>query len=227
MNGIATMPANLLTMPPAVTGDDDYQSLRLRLDFYQESIIRTRFDAAGQPVGIDELSPLDVASALADAPTAGGLLPPRTVYASVGAAAIYLPPQTRTLLVDGGQRYTLPLPPLVWVARHPDYYAIFALAGEEWPTLETALYHAPFPNVYPTGKVCPGGVEFPPMSLSGMHYTADLFFNSYFNNDLSHGKSRAYQAKIVDQWAKLASAAVEVYPAADLVPAGTKLGDVL
>lgn len=226
---ITAMPANLLTLPPLVAPDDAGQALRLRLDIYDESIIRTTF-VDGQPAGYDELSPLDVARALADVAPAGGWLRENTVYIRPGhetRAAIYLSTAVRSLNIDGeSHALRVPLPPLLFYGRGKKYH-IYALAEAGWPTAKTALYHAPFPNVYPDGGICPGTVEFPACDPDAIHQAARLFFESAFNSDLDNGKSQAHPQNVIALWRKLAAADDKQYPINDLLPHNLTLEEVL
>ena len=63
---------------------------------------------------------------------------------------------------------------------------VFALATDRRPTEKTALYHAPFFNVYEGGNVCMGTVDVNiKNSASIEEFTTaweDYFFNSYFSH---------------------------------------------
>jgi PRTRC genetic system protein B len=77
------------------------------------------------------------------------------------------------------------VPPMLWYATQ-NSLSVFALASNRRPTEKTALYHAPFFNVYDNGNVCMGTVDVhtkQPASLEAFiaaweHY----FFNSYFSH---------------------------------------------
>lgn len=221
--------ANLLTLPPLAAPDDAGQALRLRLDIYDESIIRTTF-VAGLPAGYDELSPLDVARALADVAPAGGWLPENAVYVRPGhetRAVIYLPAAVRSLNIDGeSHALRVPLPPLLFYGRGKKYH-IYALAEAGWPTAKTALYHAPFPNVYPDGGICPGTVEFPACDPAAIHQAARLFFESAFNSDLANGKSQSHPQNVIALWRDLARPNITRFPTEDLVSHNLTLEAVL
>jgi len=220
--------ANLLTMPPALSPENPGQTLRLRLDIFDESIIRTTF-INGQPAGYDELSPLDVARALADVAPAGGWLPQDTVFLRPGLEyriVIRLIETIWGVRLDDGKMFVIPLPPLLFYGRGKSYY-LYALAEENWPTAKTELYHAPFPNVHPDGCICPGSVQFPDCGPDTIHQAADLFFKSAFNHDLDNGKSRACPGSIIEQWRRLDRADARAWPLADLIPHHLTLAEVL
>ncbi|ATL48937.1 PRTRC system protein B [Chitinophaga caeni] len=77
------------------------------------------------------------------------------------------------------------IPALVWKASRDNLF-LYALAGNRRPTEKTALYHAPFFNVYESGSVCMGSVDLQfARSVSLEAFIAgweDYFFNSYFSH---------------------------------------------
>ena len=76
-------------------------------------------------------------------------------------------------------------PAMLWYASKQSLM-IFALATDRRPTEKTALYHAPFFNVYEGGNVCMGTVDVNiKNSASIEEFTTaweDYFFNSYFSH---------------------------------------------
>jgi len=221
-----TIPANLTAIgeaPGLAT-----QALLVRLDIYEEAIFRTTYAGAEQ-VGFDEVSPFDLAAAFAGLNVGTGLLPRDTLWCRRAGReytiGIYLPPATRALHVDGEPvPITTPLPALIF-SGHGMAYSIYALPSPDWPAAKTPLLHAPFPNVYDTGKVCHGSVHFPACAPGTIHAAADLFFESAFNRDLSQRTSRKYPRTCIEMWRELAGAGE--YPIDDLVEMGRTLGDLV
>ena len=76
-------------------------------------------------------------------------------------------------------------PAMLWYANKQNLM-VFALATDRRPTEKTALYHAPFFNVYEGGNVCMGTVDVNiKNSASIEEFTTaweDYFFNSYFSH---------------------------------------------
>ncbi len=77
------------------------------------------------------------------------------------------------------------VPSLLWVADKQKLH-IYALKTERKPTAATALYHAPFFNVYAEGNVCMGTVDVNIRNSASLEeFTAaweSYFFNSYFSH---------------------------------------------
>lgn len=214
---------NILDITPGP--DLDSQQLLMTLDIYTESILRTLYEH-GQPVQVDELSPLDVAVTLADVYVNPGLLPANLLYyARRGrheSVALYLPPETRLLRLHTGEVFTVPCPPLVFAGSQTTY-RLAALAEAGWPTAAAKLFHAPFPNVYTSCRVCHGSVSFPEAGLMTIHQAVRLFFESEFNLDLGNNKSMLHRANVTTMWRTLAEDNRPEYPAGDLISMDTTL----
>lgn len=77
------------------------------------------------------------------------------------------------------------IPALIWLA-NKNGLSVFALLSDKRPCEKTALYHAPFFNVYENGSVCMGTVDVHiKNSASVEEFTIaweNYFFNSYFSH---------------------------------------------
>lgn len=224
---VRTERVNLLSLVNQVNAPQ--QLLLMRLDLYPEAILRTTY-ADGRVVSYDEVSPADVASALAGLDVGTGVLPPNVLFYRQGSAervAVYLPAQVRAVRLDGDPGpLTIPWPPLVFLGQGR-VYQVFALATGDWPQADTPLCHTPSPNVHTSGNVCQGTVKFPRCSLATVHEAADLFFSSQFNHDLSVGQVSRKHKNVVHLWRELDEAGADTYPLDDLVPTGATLEDLL
>jgi PRTRC genetic system protein B len=232
-------PANMLGLAQAgVACGAEVQHLQVRLDLYNESIVLTQYHQ-GRPLQSFEVDPTDLAAAFGGLAFSSGLLPPDCLaYARVGGQerlVVYRPPQRATLTVTrkaappGDQtqsQYTIPLPGLVFRG-HGAEYAVFAV--RERPAALTApLYHAPFPNVYPDGRICQGTATFPAARAATIHAAARVFLGgSRFNRDLSQGKSGQYPQDVTRLWADLDQAGATEFPLADLQPTRQTLADLV
>jgi len=120
-----------------------------------------------------------------------GLLPKNVLYINPdqnGYAVWHTPQQRVNLLfiedlgIPNGKAH---VPALLWKASK-EALQIFALKGGTEPQEQTVLYHAPFFNIYETGKVCMGSVAVniqPDCRLETfMHQWENYFFNSYFSH---------------------------------------------
>lgn len=177
------------------------------------------------------ISPEDLASALSKLPTSSGLLPPNTIgTGTVNGQRFYVlsvPPRRAELRIAGRkQPRPIQTPPLIWAGCGQDY-RIFALNSLEPPQAQSALYHAPFPNTYPTGAICwgttePRGDAAPATMLTALaHYLE----GSAFNQHLVQQRSRSHPRSIIAHYRQLS--AETPYPLDDLVPAGHDLGWLL
>lgn len=77
------------------------------------------------------------------------------------------------------------VPAMLWYANKQSL-VVFALATDRRPTEKTALYHAPFFNVYENGNVCMGTVNINIQNSASveefMQEWENYFFNSYFSH---------------------------------------------
>lgn len=77
------------------------------------------------------------------------------------------------------------VPPMIWFADKNSLF-VFALTSNKRPAEKTALYHAPFFNVYDSGNVCMGTIAVNiKKSASLEEFTTaweSYFFNSYFSH---------------------------------------------
>jgi len=121
-----------------------------------------------------------------------GIMPTKVLYIDPseknGGAVWFTPAQSRQLYFSG--RLGIPngaaqVPALVWKASKTGL-ALFALSTNKRPGIHTALYHAPFFNIYVDGNVCMGSVDVnikSSASLEGFIAAWEgYFFNSYFSH---------------------------------------------
>jgi PRTRC genetic system protein B len=203
---------------------------KVRLDLYEDRIIRTVFEA-GTPCSKAELSARDVTRAFAGMITSTTLLPENALFAgeheSHTLLGIWVPWGGRPALrVDGlKQPLVVRLPPLIFAGAGTIYW-VHAVQGDAWPQPDTRLFHAPFPNVYGDGRICPGQVDFPPCLRETILDALALFLQSAFTRDLGRGKSEHCPDDITQLWRQL-NGLFDEYPVSDLQPTGQTLGERL
>lgn len=158
-------------------------------------------DENGSPVNAHPLS-MEEAAALADSLDSSpemqrtflkpkGLLPENVLYINPDKNSFviwYTAPQevnlffTDNLSISCGKAN---IPALVWKASK-DSLGIYALKDNKKPSLKTALYHAPFFNIYKDGRVCMGTVDIEITNTTMLEdFIKDwqeYFFNSYFSH---------------------------------------------
>lgn len=206
-------------------------TLRLRVDFYNQSTVLTFFD--DDKIQTRTVDALDVCHALADHLTFGtGFLPPNTVWwnntKSGPICAIYEEPRVRTLglqlsLKKPAQRFTIPLPGLILICQPGRAPWVYALKSR--PTSESDIvYKAPLLNIYSTGRSCPGSQRYP----ADMNRMAELFFTSFFSKEGDRSnRSVRFPGDILEMWKYLSVQKnrkgndITHYPNDDLVKHGT------
>jgi PRTRC genetic system protein B len=81
------------------------------------------------------------------------------------------------------------IPAILWMASK-QHLTVFALTSDKRPTEKTALYHAPFFNVYENGNVCMGTVNVDIKNSASVeefiHAWESYFFNSRFSHLNNH-----------------------------------------
>ncbi len=207
-------------------GERAYQQLKVRLDFYSETVLLTRFEEGGAratyPAAV-----ADLAAAFTGIPLSSGLLPPRTVFWSRAGdqdrIGIYRPARVQEVVRAEAGKLTIPLPPLLFIG-HGANYRVYALKGI--PDSDgRALFHAPLPNVGTNGRVCRGDVAFPICCGATIRPALELLLSSRFNNHEVEGKSRRRPDDVRMLWQEIAGR--RRFPVGDLVPMGLSLGEVI
>ena len=178
---------------------------RLRLDFYDEAILLSRYEETA--VTSYPVSALDITAACAKLTVASGLLPPNTLFwrqqGSHTTLGIYVPARRWTVQTAAATRQ-IPLPPLLFMGGGHSY-AIYALKQRPG-TGQAQLYHAPCPNVGHNGRICAGNTSFPVCSEQTIGQALTLFLEgSYFNGDQAAHKCRAFPDDVRQLWAQLES----------------------
>ena len=122
-----------------------------------------------------------------------GILPDNLLYSMMGVDGIAIwytrPQQVSLRFVDalGIPSGTAHIPAMVWKANKQELQVFSFLPKHDGrPAANSPLYHAPFFNVYETGKVCMGTVRVQiesdcPLEDFILRWQ-DYFFNSYFSH---------------------------------------------
>jgi len=133
-----------------------------------------------------------------------GILPSKVLYVHHGAngyAVWYTPPQEVSLFFVEGLQIPLgkaKIPAMVWKATE-DKLMVYGIKGKTKPAIKTALYHAPFLNIYSGGNVCMGtvkiNIERNTCLEDFMKLWEQYFFNSYFSHSINGGSSTKTDTK--------------------------------
>jgi PRTRC genetic system protein B len=137
--------------------------------------------------------------------------------------------KTGIWLEGSAEPLRVPLPPLVLIrhlkANKPQHL-LFAVKAR--PTsADTPLFHAPLPNVYPSGSICWGNIRLNVEPESALSADWNLLLGSPFGNHSVGGKSQHFQMDIRQQLLALAQANARIYPKQDLIPVHKTLRQLL
>ncbi|WP_331708752.1 PRTRC system protein B [Pandoraea sputorum] len=158
-----------------------------------------------------------------------GFVPERLVYTQPNLIAWWRPAEKRhvwfaTRDAIGERAGVTEHPPLLFAATHRGWY-VFALGKNTRPTPDSALYTAPYYNVWQSGMICTGNAQTPksatPESIKGYE---DAFFRSRFThtNQPKLTKRKGGAAKL---WLDLLDGAA--FPMSSLIPAGETLASAI
>ncbi len=220
----AAWPAILERLP-----EYEPDTLLLSLEFYRESVLRRVVDDHGH-VKVSLVDVAEVARGLsAGVSLASGILPgdeagPNTLFWARSSGStrlgIWVGPRLWRLTLrsvePGGKdrRFRLAFPGLLFVCR-PDASGAYVFAAAKRPrNPDDALHHCPTPNVFASGRICPGDHAFmrDPLKLP-----AEFFLSKFrLTGDTRGGKSRKYPGDISRLWDDLAGQ--DTFPCSDLVP---------
>lgn len=201
------------------------------------------FDRNGYPVNARPLT-VNRAAALAKALdlqatgsraflSPSGLLPCNLLHidpAGEGSATWYMPPQkvyltfSERLGIPSGHAFA---PALVFKASAKSLY-VFALKNAKRPTLETALYKAPFFNCYADGSVCMGTVRLEAGKQTSLEGFISRWQRDFFLSRFSHliGDASPIRGDMVNLWERQVVTG-KPFPAQMLVKSGQTLNDIL
>lgn len=98
------------------------------------------------------------------------------------------PAQLRTITIEGQGTFEVPTPPVLLFNMGGEY-SMWAL--KKAVDDDTILYHAPFPNIYQSGKICWGNNQLQDWPVQKAARIFELFFGSPFNGHLVNSKSVA------------------------------------
>ena len=197
--------------------------LRLRLDFYQDSILLHAIEDG--VVTYRLVSAVDITRALTSTLALGsGILPPDALWwqrtRDGDQVAIWRPPQrTRVALqlepFQPPERFVLPLPGLVFLCQAGRPPWVWAAASRPVSPEET-LFQAPLFNVFSSGLTCQGSHQYGPTLAE----VPAEFFRSFFSvaGDRTD-RSRMFPGDLLALWRHLNGR--RRYPVSDLIPWGT------
>lgn len=181
----------------------------------------------GVPLALESLA--EFADLAAKRTSYRGFVHERVVYVAPNALVWWVPACTRRVWFQhsgelGNASGDCQHPPLVFIAA-PSKWSVFALRENARPDAQTALYRAPYFNVWESGEICVGNVATPDtIDSESIKPYEDAFFRSRFthtNTDkLIKGRGGA-----VRLWKNLLNGAP--FPINQLIDAKCTLADVV
>ncbi|GAC1310317.1 MAG: prokaryotic E2 ligase family D protein [Mucilaginibacter sp.] len=208
-------------------------------DFYVESY---DMDVAGcpingHPLSVQESNKLAKALQVNEKKAQGflnpkSLMPPNvlTINSSSSGFAVWhtQPQQIKLLFIEnlGIPSGMAHIPAMVWKAGK-NGLQVFAV-NETAYTENTLLYHAPFFNVYPDGRVCMGNVRISIPKECGLEQFMELWQSYFFNSYFSHlfGGHQPVKGNIVQLWQHLTETG-EAFPTDVLIPNKFQIKDLI
>ena len=164
-----------------------------------------------------------------------GILPEGVLSVGLDFVVWWQRPGLRTHFFDcrvsdgasvGKRSGVAPAPGLVFVAKKKELW-VYAVRGNERPTADTPLFHAPLMNVWKDGRVCTGSMQIPESSLA--QAVADWersFWDSNFSHP-NHDKVVKYAGGIHKFSIDLLDGKFKRFPARVLRPMEKTLGSVV
>ncbi|UVA80442.1 PRTRC system protein B [Pandoraea commovens] len=158
-----------------------------------------------------------------------GFVPERLVFTQPNLIAWWRPAEKRHVWFAtddaiGERAGITEHPPLLFVASHRGWH-VFALRKNARPTPESALFNAPYYNVWQGGRICTGSAQTPkaatPESIKGFE---DAFFRSRFTHT---NQPRLIKRKggAAQLWVDLLDGAT--FPLSALIPADETLASAI
>jgi PRTRC genetic system protein B len=215
--------------------ETDTQEKQVYVEYYD-------MDAQGQPRNANPLSVLEAERLYKSLETQAhakqaflrpeGLLPHNVLHIdpAEGSVLWYTKAALRPVFfvkglgIPSGKAFT---PALLWKA-DSEGVALYALPSDKTPNENTALYYAPFFNIYKGGRVCMGSVDIRIKSSASLeafiaaweHY----FFNSYFSHLLD--SYNPVKTNCVSLWKSLVETGT-AFPKSELVKNNLTLKNLL
>ena len=137
-------------------------------------------------------------------------------------AVKFVPPGPYKLLFSGGASLDINLPALIFMGAGAEYY-VWSSAEQTFRP-DAAVYHAPLPNLYESGRICMGANQAPPVTGSNLDEGWSLFLRSSYSSAHSNDRSKRNRQDIRKtlEWVARRQAPARrrpvPYPVDDLVP---------
>jgi PRTRC genetic system protein B len=176
---------------------------------------------------------ITLARALSKGISHGGFIPETVLYMDGDLLLWWVPPMRRHIAFRAPKLGSeecgdvVPHPGLVFVASSA-VWAVWAVKGNQRPTPDTALFQAPYFNVWQNGRICQGNVEVPQgTTAEKIDAWNAAFFGSYFTHPNVHKHLVKYRGGAFAFWRDMLDGKFVAFPERVLVSAHTTLHALL
>lgn len=163
----------------------------------------------------------------------GGFIPETVLYMDGDLLLWWVPPAKRHIMfraLDLGapeRGEVVPHPGLVFAASS-QVWKVWAVKGRGRPNLRTALYQAPYFNVWEGGAICRGNVQVPEgTTAERIEAWNTAFMGSYFTHPNGTGNLVRYRGGAYPFWRDMLDGKFKRFPERVLVDAKSTLGTLL
>lgn len=160
------------------------------------------------------------------------ILHPRTLAKGDGYHLWWLPPGNRRVWFKtdefGKRNGVTPHPGLVFMVCEQGW-KVYAIKGKERPTADTALYVAPYLNVWEGGGICTGTANTPKGKAAAQPeaWEAPFFESEFTHTNYHRTKCTEFKGGIYALWQSLLDGKHKKFPERTLVPQGCTLQGLL
>lgn len=195
-------------------------------------------DVDGEPVilagqAMTPRAAIRLARALTKGIAHGGFLPETVLYTDGDLLLWWVPPARRHIMFRAPELgapergEVVPHPGLVFAASS-SIWKVWAVKGKARPTLQTALYKAPYFNVWEGGDICRGNVPVPDgTTAEKIDAWNTAFLQSFFTHPNGKGKLVRYRGGAYAFWRDMLDGRFKAFPGRVLIDTKTTLGQLL
>jgi PRTRC genetic system protein B len=176
---------------------------------------------------------IQLARALSKGVAHGGFLPETVLYIDGDLLLWWVPPVKRHIMVSAPELGApergeiVPHPGLVFAASS-SVWKVWAVKGKTRPTLQSALFQAPYFNVWEGGDICRGNVQVPDgTTAEKIDAWNAAFLNSFFTHPNVKAKLVRYRGGAYAFWRDMLDGRFKTFPERVLVDIKTTLGKLL
>lgn len=163
-----------------------------------------------------------------------GILPENLLSLGEHYMLWWTPPQSRTAWFKTGERTPCGnrsgrvfYPTLLYAVIHGHLH-VYAANGKTRPTEATTLFHAPLMNVWDSGKVCTGNVEFPrTATVDTLSRWEAALLDSFYTHPNHSRAVKGIKGGIGQLYADMLDGKHKSFPSKHLAPSGMTLGKLL